>query len=319
MDQLIIFLAATLAGAAPLILAAGVVNLSLDGTILMGAMVGFAVALTSSNVALGFVAAAVIGALIALVLCVLSLTLGQSQTAVGFVLALLCTELSSFLGAPYVRVPGNAVPFAPIPLLGDIPLLGPLLFRHDPVIYASFLLVPLTWWLLFNSRAGLTLRALGERPQAAFARGVPVTRLRYLAVMAGGALVGMAGAAYSLDLKQGWSYRHTFGSGWIALAIVIFGGWRPWRVALGCYLFAALEILALRSQSALPGLPTQVFQVAPFALMIVVLALVNLAASPALAQRLAALPPAVGRPLQRLVAGLAAPPPAALGQPFERP
>jgi simple sugar transport system permease protein len=328
MDQLIIFLAATLAGATPLILAtmgetiserAGVVNLSLDGTILMGAMVGFAVALTSSNVALGFVAAAVIGALIALVLCVLSLTLGQSQTAVGFVLALLCTELSSFLGAPYVRVPGNAVPFAPIPLLGDIPLLGPLLFRHDPVIYASFLLVPLTWWLLFNSRAGLTLRALGERPQAAFARGVPVTRLRYLAVMAGGALVGMAGAAYSLDLKQGWSYRHTFGSGWIALAIVIFGGWRPWRVALGCYLFAALEILALRSQSALPGLPTQVFQVAPFALMIVVLALVNLAASPALAQRLAALPPAVGRPLQRLVAGLAAPPPAALGQPFERP
>ena len=103
------------------------------------------------------------GALIALVLCFLSLTLGQSQTAVGFVLALLCTELSSFLGAPYVRVPGPSVPFAPIPLLGDIPLRGPLLFRHDLVIYGSFLLVPLTWWLLFRSRAGLTIRALGER------------------------------------------------------------------------------------------------------------------------------------------------------------
>jgi simple sugar transport system permease protein len=328
MDQLIINLAAVLAAASPLILAtmgetiserAGVINLSLDGTILMGAIAGFAVALTSGSVPLGFAAAAAVGALIALVLCFLSLTLGQSQTAVGFVLALLCTELSSFLGAPYVRVPGPAVPFAPIPLLGDIPLLGPLLFRHDLVIYGSFLLVPLTWWLLFSSRAGLTLRALGERPQAAFARGVPVTGLRYLAVMAGGALVGLAGAAYSLDLKQGWSYRHTFGAGWIALAIVIFGGWRPWRVALGCYLFAALEILALRSQGAVPGLPTQVFQVAPFALMIVVLALVNLAASPAVVRRLAALPPGVGRPLQRLVGRLAAQPPAALGQPFERP
>jgi len=298
---------------------AGVINLSLDGTMLMGAMAGFAVALTSNSLPLGFAAAALVGALIALVLCFLSLTLGQSQTAVGFVLALLCTELSSFLGAPYVRVSGPAVPFAPIPLLGDIPLLGPLLFRHDLVIYGSFLLIPLTWWLLFRSRAGLTLRALGERPQAAFARGVPVTTLRYLAVIAGGALVGLAGAAYSLDLKQGWSYRHTFGAGWIALAIVIFGGWHPARVAFGCYLFAALEILALRSQSALPGLPTQVFQVAPFALMIVVLALVNLAASPAVVRRVAALPPPLSRPLQRLVGHLAAQAPAALGQPFERP
>jgi len=327
-DQLIITLAAVLAGAAPLIFAtmgatigerAGVINLSLDGTVLLGAMVGFAVALTTNNVPLGFGAAALMGALVALVLCFLSLSLGQSQTAVGFVLALLCTELSSFFGAPFVRVPGPSVPFAPIPGLAAIPLLGPLLFRHDLMIYASFLLIPLTWWLLFRTRLGLTLRALGERPQAAFARGVPVTRMRYLATMAGGALVGLAGAAYSLDLKQGWSYRHTFGAGWIALAIVIFGGWRPWRVALGCYLFAALEILALRSQSALPGLPTQVFQVAPFALMIVVLALVNLATTPAATRRIAALPKPLRRPVQAVVDRLAAPPPAALGQPFERP
>lgn len=328
MDQLIIGLAAVLAGAAPLIFAtmgatigerAGVVNLSLDGTILLGAMCGFAVALTTGNLVLGFGAAALVGALVALVLCYLSLSLGQSQTAVGFVLALLCTELSSFFGAPFVRVPGPAVPFAPVVGLAEIPLVGPLLFRHDAAIYASFLLIPLTWWLLFHTRLGLTLRALGERPQAAYARGVPVTRMRYLATIAGGALVGIAGAVYSLDLKQGWSYRHTFGAGWIALAIVIFGGWRPWRVALGCYLFAALEILALRSQSALPGMPTQVFQVAPFALMIVVLALVNLAGSAAVTRRIAGLPPAVRRPVQRLVDGLAAPAPAALGQPFERP
>jgi ABC-type uncharacterized transport system permease subunit len=327
-DQVIITLAAVLAGAAPMIFATmgatlgertGVVNLSLDGTILLGAMCGFAVALRTDNVVLGFGAAALVGALMALILCYLSLTLGQSQTAVGFVLALLGTELSSFFGAPYVRVPGPAVPAMPLPGFAQIPILGPLLFNHDPAIYASFLLVPLTWWLLFRTRLGLTLRALGERPQAAYARGVPVTRTRYLATIAGGALVGIAGAVYSLDLKQGWSYRHTFGAGWIALAIVIFGGWRPWRVALGCYLFAALEILALRSQSALPGVPTQVFQVAPFALMILVLALVNLLGSPAVTRRIAGLPPRLRRPIQRLVGELAAAPPAALGQPFERP
>jgi general nucleoside transport system permease protein len=328
MDQIVRDLAAVLAAAAPLIFAtmgaligerAGVINLSLDGSILMGAMAGFSIALFTSNVPLGFLTAALVGAAIALVLCVLSLSLGQSQTAVGFVLALLGTELSSFLGAPVVRVPGPSVPFMPIPILGDLPILGPLFFRHDLVIYASFLLVPLTWWLLFRTRAGLTVRALGERPQAAFARGVPVTRMRYLACIAGGALVGIAGAAYSLDLKQGWSYRHTFGVGWIALAIVIFGGWRPWRVALGCYLFAALEIVALRSQSALRGVPTQVFQVAPFVLMIAVLALVNLAASPAATRRIAALPGPLRGPVAAIVTRIVAPAPAALGKPFERP
>ncbi len=328
MDQLVRDLAAVLAAAAPLIFAtmgatinerAGVINLSLDGTILLAAMAGFAAALAVDSVPLGFGVAAVVGALVALVLCVLCLTLGQSQTAVGFVLALLCTELSSFLGAPVVRVPGPSVPFMPIPGLAEIPVLGPVLFRHDPLIYASFLLVPLTWWFLFGTRPGLTLRALGERPQAAFARGVSVTRARYLATMAGGALVGIAGTAYSLNLKQGWSYRHTFGIGWIALAIVIFGGWRPWRVALGCYLFAALEIVALRSQSALPGMPTQVFQVAPFVLMIAVLALVNVLSSPGAARRIAALPPGLRRPVAAVVGRLAAPAPAALGQPFERP
>lgn len=328
MDQLIRDLAAVLAAGSPLIFAtmgaligerAGVINLSLDGTILMGAMAGFAAALTFSSVPLGFAVAALVGAAIALVLCALSLSLGQSQTAVGFVLALLGTELSSFLGAPVVRVPGPSVPFQPIPLLADIPVLGTLFFSHNLMIYASLLLTPLVWWMLFRTRLGLTVRALGERPQAAYARGVPVTRARYLAVIVGGALVGIAGAAYSLDLKQGWSYRHTFGIGWIALAIVIFGGWRPWRVALGCYLFAALEIVALRSQRVLAGVPTQVFQVAPFVLMIAVLALVNIAASPASQRRIAALPVPLRRPVAAIVGHLAAPAPAALGKPFERP
>jgi general nucleoside transport system permease protein len=328
MNQLVIDLAAILAAAAPLIFAAlgetiseraGVINLSLDGTLLLAAMTAFAVAFASDNLVFGFAAAALVGMAVAAVLGYLSLSLRQSQTAVGFVLALLCTDLSSFLGNPFVRQPGPAVPFMPIPVLSDIPVIGPLLFRHDLLIYASFLLVPLVWWYIERSRPGLILRALGERPQAAFARGVPVVPLRYLYLLLGGALVGIAGAAYSLDLKQGWSYRHTFGSGWIALAIVIFGGWRPWRVAVGCYLFAALQLLATRSQSALPTLPTQVFQVAPFVLMILVLALVNGTSNPTVARWIASRQPAVRRPLQWLISRLAAPAPAALGEPFQRP
>jgi simple sugar transport system permease protein len=327
-DQLIINLAAVLAGGAPLIFAtmgetiterAGVVNLSLDGSMLLAAMAGFAVGLATQSVLLGFVAAAVVGMVVALVLCLLSITLGQSQTAVGFVLALLCTELSSFLGTPFVRVQGVAVQAAPVPFLRDIPVLGTLLFRHDMLIYASFILVPAVWYFLLRTRPGLTLRALGERPAAAYARGANVTRLRYLYTVIGGALVGIAGAAYTLDLKQGWSYRHIAGTGWIALAIVIFGGWRPWRVALGCYLFIALQAFATRSQSALPGLPTQVFQVLPFALMIFVLAMVNGVTNPAVGQWVAGLPEPLRRPAQALIARLATPAPAALGQPFQRP
>jgi simple sugar transport system permease protein len=282
--QLLISIASVLASAAPLILAtmgetiterAGVINLSLDGTILLSAMVGFAVGLHTNSVIPGFIAAAVVGMLVALVLSVLSISLNQSQTAVGFVLTLLCTDLSSFLGNPYVRVPGVAVPHMPIPLLKDIPLIGPLFFNHDPVIYGSFLLIPLVWWVLFHTRTGLVVRALGERPSAAFARGINVTAWRYSCVLLGGALVGLAGAAYSLDLKQGWSYRHVAGMGWIALAIVIFGGWRPWRVAIGCYLFGVLQVFATRSQSVISWIPTQVLNVAPFVLMIGVLVVVS--------------------------------------------
>jgi ABC-type uncharacterized transport system permease subunit len=327
-NQLLIDAAAILAAASPLIIAAmgetiseraGVINLSLDGTMLLAAMTGFVAALLTGNLWLGFAAAAAVGALVALVLGVFSLKLGQSQTAVGFVLALLATDLSSFLGTPYVRVPGPAVAHSAVPWLSELPLVGPLLFDHDPVIYFSFVLIPLTAYLLFGTRAGLILRALGERPAAAYARGVPVTRLRFLALIVGGVLVGIAGAAYSLDLRQGWSYRHTFGTGWIVLAIVIFGAWKPWRVALGCYLFAALELLALRSQSSLAAIPTQIFQVAPFVLMIVVLALINLATSPGLRRLVTTWPALLRQPTERLINRLAVAAPAALGRPFERP
>ena len=176
------------------------------------------------------------------------------------------------------------------------------------------LLVPIVAWWMYATRGGLLLRGLGERPEALFARGIDVIRMRYIAVIVGGILIGIAGAAYTLDLKQGWTYRHIAGTGWIALAVVIFGAWRPWRVLLGCYLFALLQTLASRLQDNTWQIPTQVLQVAPFVIMIVVLAIVNTLGAPEMQSRLKRLPSAV----QRILNYLTSPAPAALGRPFEQ-
>ncbi|OLP19528.1 amino acid ABC transporter permease [Leptolyngbya sp. 'hensonii'] len=313
-------LATAIATATPLVFAcigetiterAGVINLSAEGTIMVAAMAGFAIAKTTNSLLMGFLAAAVVGALIALVVAFGALTLKQSQIAIGFVLALLCSDLSSFLGNPFVRIPGPTVPSFKIPILQDIPILGPLLFQSDILVYFSFLLVILTWIYFYRTHHGLLLRAIGEQPAAAFARGYNVIWLRYFYVLLGGALMGIAGAAFSLDFKAGWSHRHTAGYGWIALAIVIFGGWNPLRVALGAYLFGILQSLAGNAQSYLPSVPTQVLTVAPFVLMIFALGITS---SDWLEKLLARLPAPLGRLLTQT---LQATPPAALGRVFE--
>jgi general nucleoside transport system permease protein len=278
---------------------------------MLSAMVGFAAARATGSVLAGFAAAAATGALIALVVAVGAITLQRSQIAIGFVLAMLCADLSSVLGNPLVRIAGPTVRGAPIPLLKDLPLVGPLLFQSDPLVYASYLLVAITWVHFYRTRAGLVLRAVGEQPAAAYARGVDVTRVRYVYTLIGGALVGVGGAAYSLDFKAGWSHRHTAGYGWIALAIVIFGGWHPVKVALGAIVFGILSSLASVGQSALPAVPTQVFSVAPFVLMILVLVLTS---SGLLERGVRPLPEALRR---RLLRALAATPPAGLGQPHQ--
>ncbi|MCS6848205.1 MAG: ABC transporter permease [Anaerolineae bacterium] len=321
--QLLIILATAIASATPLVFAcigetiterAGVINLSAEGTVMLCAMVGFVAAKTADNVWLGFVAAAIVGALIALVVAYGAITLKQSQIAIGFVLALLCSDLSAYLGNPYVRIPGPTVPPRfPIPILQDIPLIGPLFFREgDILVYAGYVLIAVTWFYFYRTRGGLTLRAIGEQPAAAFARGHNVIALRYIYTLIGGALMGIAGAAFSLDFKAGWSYRHTAGYGWIALAIVIFGGWNPLRAALGAYLFGMLQSLASVAQSAIPDVPTQVFTVAPFVLMILVLVLTS---GDWLDRLLSYLPVNARRSLSR---ALRTAPPAALGRPFEQ-
>jgi simple sugar transport system permease protein len=307
-------LASIVAAATPLIFAvigetiterSGVINLSLEGSLMLAALAGFAAGFQTGEWWVGFVAAALVGGAVAGLVAWASIELRVNQVAVGFVLALLCIELSSFLGVSFVGQPGAAVPHWEIPLLADIPWLGAVFFSHDVVVYAGLALIVVSTWYMFRTGPGLVLRGIGERPEAAHARAVAVNRLRYRYALIGGALVGIGGAAFSLDVKLGWSFRHTAGFGWIALAIVIFGGWHPLRAAFGAYLFGALQVVALKLQPTFPGL-SQILPLLPFPLMIFTLVLVNRSWFRSLADRF---------PSWRAV--LATDAPAALGHPFE--
>ena len=285
---------------------AGVVNLSMEGTIMLSAMTGFVAALVSGSVIVGFLAAMGVGALIAAIIAFASIELRLNQIAVGFVLTLLGVALSSFMGDRFVGRQGEAVPHLAIAGLSRIPLVGPVLFSQDLMVYGSYVAIIAATVFMFRTRRGLEMQAVGERPDAAFARGIPVNRLRYLYAILGGALAGAGGAAFSLNVILGWREGLTQNFGWIALAIVIFGGWNPARAALGAYLFGALQVLALKLQPVLPGV-SQVLPLMPFALMIMILVLIYLPAFRRAADR---------RPLLRLV--LAGDPPSALGGVFRR-
>lgn len=321
-ETLINILASIVATATPLVIAgigetiterAGVVNLSLNGSILLAAMAGFAAAQATGSVLVGLAAAAAVGALVALVLAFTAIKLKQEQVAVGFVLTLLCADLARFLGKPFVNIPGPRLETLPIPLLSDLPVVGRVLFTHDLSVYFSFALVFATWWLLFRTRTGLTLRAIGERPETAYARGANVNVQRFVYTMIGGALVGLAGAAYSLRIKAGWAANPPMdGDGWIALAIVIFAGWHPFRVVLGAYLLAALRAVASEIQrSPDVNFPVVLLNTLPWLLMIGTLMLVS---AGWIERILRVLPERIQRPARAI---LRSNPPSALGTPFE--
>jgi ABC-type uncharacterized transport system permease subunit len=314
-------LASVVRGATPLLFAgigetitekAGVINLSLDGTILLAAMTAFAVAYSTDSLLFGFLAAMAVGAFMALIVAFGSIALRQDQVAIGFVLTMLGAELSSFLGNPYVRLKGPSVPHLPIPYLEAIPVVGSIFFDHNLVVYLGYAAILLSWFYIFRTQPGLKLQGIGERPESAFARGINVNLMRYLYTGIGGALVGFAGASYSLSIKLGWSHRHTAGNGWIALAIVIFGGWHPLRVALGAYLFGSLKALSSIFQRVAPGVPSQFFNGAPFALMIVALLLVS---SGWLDRLLVYLPPRIRGMAHDALLGM---PPRGLGRAFTK-
>jgi general nucleoside transport system permease protein len=329
LETFLIGLGGVLATAAPILFAtlgetiterSGVINLSANGTILLAAMSGFAISVSTESILLGFITGMVVGGLVAWIVAFTSISLRQSQVAVGFVLALMCRDLAYFLGNPIMGKIGPRISIIPIPFLENIPFLGPVLFKQDIITYISFLLIFITFIWIFKTRPGLVLQGTGERPAAAFVRGANVKKIRYFYTVLGGALIGLAGPTYSLSIKAGWkgTISGLDGIGWIALALTIFGGWNPLRAALGAYLFALLQWLGLVLQPYLPGVPSQVLQVAPFPLMILTLLLVNIGNTEWVERTLATLPPDARKLASRLIRSLRTSPPASLGAPFDQ-
>ncbi|GAB5507708.1 MAG: ABC transporter permease [Rhizobiaceae bacterium] len=280
-EQIIITIATA---ATPLLIAAvgelvversGVLNLGVEGMMIMGAVAGFAIAFTTGSPWLGLVAAIVVGALFSLLFAFLTLTLVTNQVATGLALTLLGLGLSGMLGEAFTGQPGVKLPLIYSPVLTDLPLVGKLLFGQDPVFYLSLLLTGSVAWFLFRTRAGLTLRSVGDNHGSAHALGINVIRIRYLAVMFGGACAGAAGGYLSLLYTTQWIENMTAGRGWIALALVVFASWRPWRVLAGAYLFGAVSIGQLHAQALGLKIPSQFLSALPYVATIVVLVLIS--------------------------------------------
>jgi ABC-type uncharacterized transport system permease subunit len=326
--EITILMASVLAASPPILFAvlgetitekAGVINLSIDGSILITAMVGFIVALRTNSLLAGFVSAMIVGAFISSIIAFVSLTLRQPQVAAGFVLTLLCRDLAYVLGNPYAHVPGPHVPHTPIPGLVHFSIVGPILFDQNLIVYLSLLSIMAVWFYMFKTQPGLKLQGLGENPAAAFARGVNVTRMRYVYTLVGGGLIGLGGASFSLLVKPGWARPYGIeGTGWIVLAIVIFGGWKPIRAVAGAYLFVALQTAVNILQSAMPNVPTQLFPTLPFPLMIFTLLLVAVGEAEWMDRALRHLPEGIRRIFVQVIQLLQTSPPTALGTHFEK-
>jgi ABC-type uncharacterized transport system permease subunit len=280
-EQIIITIATA---ATPLLIAAigelvversGVLNLGVEGMMVMGAVTGFAVAYTTGSPWLGLIAAIIVGALFSLLFGFLTLTLVTNQVATGLALTLLGLGLSGMLGESFTGLPGIKLPTLYIPLLSELPFVGKLIFGQDPVFYLSIALTAGVAWFLFKTRAGLTLRSVGDNHGSAHALGINVIRIRYLAVMFGGACAGAAGGYLSLLYTPQWIENMTAGRGWIALALVVFASWRPWRVLAGAYLFGAVSIGQLHAQALGIGVPSQLLSSLPYLATIVVLVLIS--------------------------------------------
>jgi simple sugar transport system permease protein len=284
------FFAALIRIATPLILAtigelyaerSGVLNLGIEGTMLLGAMAGFSVGYFTGSLWLGVAAAMLAGMVMGLIMGLTTVTLGLSQHVSGIGVTLLATGLAYFFyrlifGQP--SVPPSVKPFqpVPIPLLSDIPFLGPILFNQYALSYLALLLVPATAFLLTRTPWGLSLRTVGENPRAADVAGVNVAGMRYQALLISGALMGAAGAFLSMAQFSAFTFGVVSGRGWVCIALVVFGMWSPWKSALGALLFAFIDALQLRLQAGGAfHLPYQVFLMMPFVLTIVAMALVS--------------------------------------------
>ncbi len=283
-EAVVAIVLATLGAGTPLVFAAlgeliaeksGVLNLGVEGMMLAGAVCGFAVAAESGNLWLGVVVAVLAGAAMAGLFAVLTLTFQANQVAAGLALTIFGVGLSAYIGLDYTSVALTGIQPIHIPLLSDLPLVGPTLFSLDPLLYLSFVMLAAVGWFLFRTKPGLLLRGVGEAPESAHAIGYSVITIRYLAVLFGGAMAGLGGGYLALVYTPLWVEGMTAGRGWIALALVVFSTWRPARVMLGAYLFGGITILQFHVQGIGVDLPSQLLSMLPYLATIVVLVLIS--------------------------------------------
>ncbi|MCY1127995.1 ABC transporter permease [Frigidibacter sp. RF13] len=280
----VILIASLMVAAVPIMLAAlgelvvekaGVLNLGVEGMMIVGAICGFITAVHTGSPVMGFLGGAVGGAALSLVFAFLTQVLLANQVATGLALTLFGLGFASLMGQGYNGIkppPTLSVPMGP---LADIPVLGPILFDHDWMVYMSIALVALVWWVLKATRLGLIIRAVGESHDAAHALGYKVNRIRLGCIAFGGAMAGLGGAYISLVRVPQWVDGITAGAGWIALAIVVFASWRPWRVLIGAYLFGGITVLQLNLQAAGSAIPVEYLSMSPYLITILVLVIMS--------------------------------------------
>jgi simple sugar transport system permease protein len=274
----------------------GVLNLGVEGMMLMGALAGYIIAVDTGSLPFAFLAGIAGGMLLALIHAFLTVTLRTNQIVSGLAVTLFGTGLTSFVGKPFVGVTSPAVlETIAIPGLSDIPFLGEVLFNQDLVVYLSYLLVPAAWYFIYHTRPGLNLRAIGEAPATADAMGVSVNVRRYLYVLLGGALAGLGGAYLSLAYSRTWVDGLTAGRGWIAVGLVVFGTWDPLRALAGAYLFGFVDGFQLRAQALGSTIPSFFLNMLPYVFTVLVVAI----ASGERLQRRLGVPTALGQPYWR--------------------
>ena len=280
----VLLVASLMAASTPILLAAlgemvvekaGVLNLGVEGMMIVGAICGFIAAVNTGSPVLGFAGAALAGAAMAALFALLTQVFLSNQVATGLALTLFGLGLSALIGQGYNGIRPPATPRLDLGPLSDLPAVGRMFFSHDWVVYASLLLVAAVWAFLRFTRAGLILRAVGESHDAAHALGYKVTRVRVLALMFGGACAGLGGAYLSLVRVPQWTEGMTAGAGWIALAIVVFASWKAGRVLLGAYLFGGVTVLQLNLQAAGVAIPVQYLSMAPYLITILVLVIIS--------------------------------------------
>ena len=279
-----LLLASLLVAATPILLAAigelvversGVLNLGVEGMMITGAICGFAVAVETGSPLLGFVLAAVGGAVLALLFALLTQFALANQVASGLALTLFGLGLSSLMGQGYVGIKPPPTPKLDIPVLSDLPFIGRVVFSHDLMVYFALALVAAVWATLKYTRVGLILRAVGENHDAAHALGYKVVRVRLMAILFGGACAGLGGAYISLVRVPQWTEGMTAGAGWIALALVVFASWKAGRVLLGAWLFGGVTVLQLNLQAAGVAIPVEYLSMSPYLITIVVLVIMS--------------------------------------------